>query len=111
MSKTSGNPHLQQAKIGRRKLRTGSLLVLFTMVFIALFSLYFVTTANVETKEFSIPPLLFFIIMLCTIPLLGVGVHYMIRGYRMETQGYIDDLKESEKQLEEITSRSNEMKL
>jgi hypothetical protein len=79
-------------------------LVLGTMVFIALFSLYFVTTVNVENKQFVISPILFLIIMLLTIPLIGWGIHMMVKGYRLETQSYVEDLKEIEKKLEELSS-------
>ena len=110
MDMDTENPHLRQAKLGRRKLRLGSLLILVTMVFIALFSLYFVMTVNIQARQFVISPIVFFIVLLCTIPIVGIGIHLMVKGYRMETKGYEDDLKEAEKRLQEITSQTEGMK-
>ncbi len=107
MKGSSNNSHLEKAKIGRHKLRLGSLIILGTMVFIALFSLYFVMTAKPEIRQFTISPFRYSIILLCTIPILALGIHLMVKGYRMETQGYIEDLRQSEKQLKELMSDKN----
>lgn len=107
MNDSKENSHLEKAKMGRRKLRLGSLLVLGTMVFIALFSLYFVMTAKPEIRQFAISPFRYAVILLCTIPVVAIGIHLMVKGYRMETQGYLEDLKQTEKQLKEIVSDKN----
>jgi len=105
MDKQSESPYLKQAKIGRRKLRQGSLIIIVTMVFVAFFSLYFVMTAKPEIRQFAISPPFYAFIFICSIPILALGIHWMIQGYRMETKGYLDDLKQTEKQLQEITSK------
>ena len=107
MPKSTDNPHLRQAQIGRRKLRLGSLIILVTMLFIALFSLYFVMTAKPQIRQFSISPIHYSIILLCTIPVIAVGIHFMVRGYKIETQSYLEDLKQTEKQLKELISNKN----
>ena len=99
------NANLRQAKLGRHKLRQGSLIVIVTMLFDALFCLYFVMTAKPETKEFAISPGWFSIILLVTIPILIIGILLMIKGFRMETQGYAEELKQAEKQLKELTNK------
>ena len=69
-----------------------------------------VTTVNVTNKHFVISPVLFLVIMILTIPLLGIGIHLMVQGYRLETRSYFEDLKEIEKKLEEITAGDMKMK-
>ncbi len=90
------------AKIGRRKLRAGSFLVIGVLLVDALFCLYFLATLNLEEKKVGLHPNVLTFILLVSGVLLAYGSWLMWRGLYTEVRVYRQELKHVEKQISEV---------
>ena len=92
----------QIAKIGRRKLRTGSFIVIGVLLIDALSSIYFLATLQLEEKKVGLHPNVLTFILLVSGILLAYGSWLMWRGLYTEVRVYRQELKHVEKQISEV---------